>query len=176
MKRSLYILLVIATVAALSALLPPTAVNARQLFQHVLVTAGTAASPTNITATGSSLNVAAPAGITCVVAVSTATTITAVGGSCVAPGAGQSIHITDIAFGSSAASGTAADSFPTLKSGTGGTCGAATTVVWEALSTANSTVTADLTRPIKLTANHELCWIMSTAGSKTVVITGFVAP
>lgn len=116
-----------------------------------------------------------PNRINCLVPVSTATTITAVGGSCVAPGAGLSIYITDIEFGSSAASGVAADSFPTLKSGTGGTCGTATTVVWQALTAANTTQVANFTVPLKLTTVHELCWIMSTAGSKTIQIHGFIA-
>ena len=110
----------------------------------------------------------------CLVAVSTATTITAVGGGCATPGAGYVLNITDVSFGSSAASGTAADSFPTIKSGTGGTCETATTVVWHALSEANTTVSEHLQTPIALTAAHELCWIMSTAGSKVVRISGFV--
>lgn len=117
-----------------------------------------------------------PNRISCTVIVSTATTVQAVGGSCVAPGAGLSIYITDIEFGSSAASGVAADSFPTLKSGTGGTCGAATAVIWQALSAANTTQVANYTVPIKVTANNELCWIMTTAGSKTLKIQGFIAP
>lgn len=114
--------------------------------------------------------------ISCVVAVSTATTVQAVGGSCAAPGAGLSIYITDVEFGSSAASGTAADSFPTLKSGTGGTCGSATAVIWQALGVANSTTVANYTTPVKVTANNEVCWIMSTAGSKTIQIRGYIAP
>lgn len=117
-----------------------------------------------------------PNRIACTVAVSTATTIQAVGGSCATPGAGFSIYITDIEFGSSAASGTAADSFPTLKSGTGGTCGTATAVIWQALSIANSTQVANYTTPRKVTANSEVCWIMTTAGSKTVQINGYIAP
>ncbi|MDP2319569.1 MAG: hypothetical protein Q8O42_09565 [Acidobacteriota bacterium] len=174
MKRTL-IFSTLALVVALSlSWLRP--VDARQLLQGVLLSVGTPTSPTALTATGTALNVAVAAGIRCYVAVSTATTIQAVGGSCATPGAGQSIYITDIAFGTSAAAGTAADSFPTLKSGTGGTCGAATEVVWGGLTTANSTIVENLTRPIKLTAAHELCWMMSTAGSKTLVITGFVAP
>lgn len=116
-----------------------------------------------------------PNAISCRVAVSTATTIQAVGGSCAAPSSG-SIYITDVEFGTSAASGTAADSFPTLKSGTGGTCGVGTTVVWQALIAANSTAISNFATPIKLTALHEICWIMSTAGSKTIQIRGFVAP
>ena len=89
--------------------------------------------------------------IECYVPASTATTITAVGGSCAAPGAGRSINITDVSFSSSAASGTAADSYPTLKSGTGGTCGTATTVVYGGLSVANTTLIHNYTQPIKLT-------------------------
>jgi hypothetical protein len=114
--------------------------------------------------------------INCVVGVSTATTIQAVGTSCAAPGAGLSIYITDIEFGTSAAAGTAADSFPTLKSGTGGTCGTGVAIIWQALTGANTTVIANLTQPIKVAANSEVCWIMSTAGSKTIQIHGFIAP
>jgi len=112
----------------------------------------------------------------CVVAVSTATTVQAVGGSCVAPGAGLSLYITDISFGTSAAAGVAADSFPTLKSGTGGTCGSGTAVIWQGLTTANSTLVDNRTIPIKVTANSEICWIMTTAGSKTLQVSGFIAP
>ncbi len=119
---------------------------------------------------------APPNMIRCVVAVSTATNLTAVGGSCVAPGSGLSIYLTDVSFGTSAAAGTAADSFPTLKSGTGGTCGTGTAVIWQALTTANSTVVENLTTPIKLAANSELCWIMSTGGSKTLQVNGYIAP
>jgi hypothetical protein len=118
----------------------------------------------------------APTPINCVVPVSTATTIQAVAAGCAAPGAGLSIYITDIEFGSSAASGTAADSFPTLKSGTGGTCGTATAVIWQALTAANTTQIANLSQPIKVAVNSEVCWIMSTAGSKTIQIHGFIAP
>lgn len=114
--------------------------------------------------------------IRCTVAVSTATTVQAVGGSCVAPGAALSIYVTDIDFGSSAASGVAADSFPTLKYGTGGTCGSGTTVFWQALTAANSTQTGNYSTPVKIPANNELCWIMTTAGSKTINILGFIAP
>lgn len=112
--------------------------------------------------------------ITCVVTVSTATTIQAVGGDCAAPGADRSIYITDVSFGSSAASSTAADAFPTLKEGTGGTCGTSTSVIWEAMSEANTTVVDNRTRPIQVPVNSEVCWIHSVAGSKVVVITGYI--
>jgi hypothetical protein len=44
------------------------------------------------------------------------------------------MYITDIEFGSSAAAATfTADTFPTLKYGTGTTCGTGTTVFWQAM-------------------------------------------
>jgi hypothetical protein len=116
-----------------------------------------------------------PNRISCVVTVSTATTIQAVGGSCAAPGAGLSLYVTDIEFSTSAA-GIAADAFPTLKTGTGGTCGTGTAVVWQALTAAAGVFVSNSTIPIKLPANSELCWITSTAGSKALQIRGFIAP
>lgn len=118
-----------------------------------------------------------PNRIRCTVTVSTATTLTAVGGSCAAPGAGLSIYVTDILFASNAQA-IAADAFPTLKYGTGGTCGTGTTVFWGAFMTAatQATTVQSLQTPIKIPANNELCWINSTAGSKFIVITGFIAP
>lgn len=116
-----------------------------------------------------------PTLISCVVTTSTATSIQAVGGSCVAPGAGLSIYITDIHFFSSAA-GIGADAFPTLKFGTGGTCGTGTTVFWGALSATAVQAILNLTTPIKIPANNEICWITSTGGSKFVVLGGYIAP
>lgn len=116
-----------------------------------------------------------PNRIRCTVTVSTATTIQAVGGSCAAPGAGLSIYVTDVMFDSSAA-GIAADAFPTLKYGTGGTCGTGTTVFWGALTAAAVTKNEHFSTPIKIPANNEVCWITSTAGSKFVQILGFIAP
>lgn len=116
-----------------------------------------------------------PNPIQCTVTVSTATTLTAVGGSCAAPGAGLSIYITDVNFQASAA-GIAADAFPTLKSGTGGTCGSGTAVIWQALTAAAVIAVDNRVMPIKVTANNEICWISSTAGSKAIQIGGFIAP
>lgn len=111
----------------------------------------------------------------CVVAVSTATTLTAVGGSCAAPGVGQALYITDVFFSASAA-GIAADAFPTLKSGTGGTCGTGTAVIWQALTAAAIVAIDNRSTPIRVATNSEICWISSTAGSKTLQISGFTAP
>jgi hypothetical protein len=109
-------------------------------------------------------------GFNCVVAVSTSTSLTA---ACSAISSNRPLFITDIEFGSSAASGTAADSFPTLKYGTGTTCGTGTTIFWQALTAANTTQTSDLITPIKIPQGNDVCWIMTTAGSKTIQIHGF---
>jgi hypothetical protein len=106
---------------------------------------------------------------------STAVVITAVGGSCIAPGAGLSIYLTDIMFSASAA-GIAADAFPTLKYGTGGTCGTGTTVFWGALTAAAIRTADNFHTPLKIPANNEICWISTTAGSKFIVLSGFIAP
>lgn len=115
-----------------------------------------------------------PNRVRCTVTTSTATVITAVGGSCAAPGAGLSLYITDIEF-SASASGIAADAFPTLKYGTGGTCGTGTTVFWGALTAAAIRAEKSFATPVKIPANNEVCWITSTAGSKFIVITGYIA-
>lgn len=115
--------------------------------------------------------------ISCVVTVSTATTLTAVGGKCIAPEPGLSLYITDILFATNAGA-IAADSFNTLKAGTGGSCGTATTIVWGAMTTAatQATVTQTFRTPIRLPSANELCWMNSTAGSKFLVINGYKAP
>jgi hypothetical protein len=108
-------------------------------------------------------------------AVSTAVILT-LATSCGAPGAGLSIYITDISFATSVAATFAADQFPTLKYGTGGACGTGTTIFWGGFAVANTTTIADLTTPIKIPANNEVCWMMSLAGSKFVTLTGYIAP
>lgn len=115
--------------------------------------------------------------VRCTVTVSTATTITAVGGQCIAPGPGLSLYVTDVSSSTNAA-GITADSFNTLKYGTGGTCGTGTTVFWGAMTAAatQATVFESFQTPIRIPANNEICWINSTAGSKFWVITGYIAP
>lgn len=115
--------------------------------------------------------------ITCVVTISTATTLQAVGGKCIAPEPGISLYITDILFATNAA-GIAADSFNTLKSGTGGTCGTGTAVVWGGMTAAatQATLVETFRTPIRLTPANELCWINSSAGSKFLVINGYRGP
>lgn len=111
----------------------------------------------------------------CTVAVSVATILTAVGAPCAAPGAGLSLYVTDVFFSASAA-GIAADAFPTLKYGTTGSCGTGTTIFWQALSAAAVIAVDNRSVPIKIPANNEICWIDSTAGSKTLQVSGFIAP
>lgn len=111
--------------------------------------------------------------IRCVVTVATATTVQAVGGDCAAK-VGQALVITDV-LSSTNAAGIAADSYNTLKYGTGTVCGTGTTVIWFAMTTAatQQTVIDNRTTPIRLPQNVDLCWINSTAGSKAWVITGY---
>ncbi len=115
--------------------------------------------------------------IQCVVTVSTATTLQAVGGNCAAPGPGKSIYVTDILFATNAGA-IAADSFNTLKYGTGGTCGTGTTVWWGAMTTAatQQTVIQRFETAFRIPPNNEICWINSTAGSKLLVINGYIGP
>jgi hypothetical protein len=112
--------------------------------------------------------------ISCYVSASTATSLTAVGGSCAAPGAAVRLYITDVIFGASAVSSTAADSAFTLKYGTGGTCGSGTTSIAGAPSLANTTVSIHFQAPLILPKNNELCWIHSVAGTKWAIINGFI--
>jgi len=114
--------------------------------------------------------------VQCVVTVSTATTITAVGGACAAR-PGMALNITDISF-SANAGGIAADSFNTLKYGTGTTCGTGTTVFWGAFATAavQTTTSQRFLTPLRLPQNVDVCWINSTAGSKFLVISGYYTP
>lgn len=110
--------------------------------------------------------------VRCVVAVSTATTITAVGGECAAK-TGQAFFITDITAATTA-SGTAADAVPTLKYGTGTTCGTGTTVIWLAAGPSGGFVVSDhFIKPLRLPQAVDICWINSTAGSKSWVLSGF---
>lgn len=110
----------------------------------------------------------------CVVTISTATSVQAVGGACAAS-PGRVLYITDILFATNAGA-IAADSFNTLKYGTGTACGTGTTVFWGAMTTAatQATVIQSFQTPIKLPANVDVCWINSTAGSKFLVISGYV--
>jgi len=114
--------------------------------------------------------------IRCVVTVSTATTITAVGGDCAARPQ-MALNITAISFSTNAA-GIAADSFNTLKYGTGTTCGTGTAVFWAAMSTAavQTTTFQHFPTPLRLPQAVDVCWINSTAGSKFLVITGYYTP
>ena len=112
-------------------------------------------------------------GFNCVVAVSTATTLTA---ACPAIAGNRAMFITDIEFGYGAATSAAAwgaDSFPTLKYGTGTTCGTGTTVFWQSMIIANGETVSNLQTPIKIPKGNDVCFIMSTAGSKTLQIHGF---
>lgn len=105
---------------------------------------------------------------------STATTSTIVTG-CAAPGAGLSLYVTSVQWYSSIISTTA--NFMRLQSGTGGTCGTATVVLYDGYASVafggNNVVFGT---PLKLTANHELCFVHASAGTRLVSVQGFIAP
>src|SRR3989442_698329 len=113
--------------------------------------------------------------IGCVVTVSTATTIQAVGPPCDGRADGTSIYITDVFF-SASATGIGADAFPTLKFGTGTTCGTGTTVFWGVVTAAAFAVPQALATPMRIPATNDICWISSTAGSKFLLLAGYRAP
>lgn len=116
-----------------------------------------------------------PQSFTCTVVNASATILTALGGSCVAPTVlNQSIYITDITASASAASTTSADSFLELKSGTGGSCGTGTAVLWGSYNAAMGGAVSDFQVPIKVAANSELCWMDAVVGSKTFIVTGYI--
>jgi hypothetical protein len=117
-----------------------------------------------------------PKRFTCTVVNSTATTLTAFGGSCAAPGASLSLYITDINASASAASTTTADQQLEVKSGTGGTCGAGTAVIWNQYGVAFTSIVAQFITPIKITANNELCWMDAVTGNKSFTVNGYIAP
>lgn len=116
--------------------------------------------------------------MTCVVTVSTATTIQALtAGGCATElrERTSALYITDLLF-SASATGIAADAFPTLKYGTGTTCGTGTSIIWGALSAAAFVVPQQFRTALRVPPANDLCWISSTAGSKFIVLSGYYAP
>lgn len=114
---------------------------------------------------------------TCSVVNSAATTLTALGGSCVAGNpAGTSLYITDIVASASAIATATTDQYLSLKTGTGGSCGTATATVWSSYNLAFAPVVQDFTTPIKVAAGSELCWMDAVTGSKTLFVSGYTGP
>jgi hypothetical protein len=105
-----------------------------------------------------------------------ATTLTAFGAPCAAPGAGLSLYITSITASASVIATTTADQFLEIKSGTGGTCGTGTAVVWAAYNLAFAPTTATFPTPIRVGTITELCWMHAATGSKTFIVDGYIAP
>jgi hypothetical protein len=115
-----------------------------------------------------------PQSFSCSVVNNNATVLTSFGGSCAQLTGNQSFYITDIAASASAIATTSADAFLELKSGTGGTCGTGTAVVWAAYNVAFTPVFDNRQTPIKVAANSELCWMDAVTGSKTFVVSGYI--
>lgn len=117
-----------------------------------------------------------PKRFSCSVVNNTATTLTAFGAPCAAPGAGLSLYLTSVTASATVISTATADQYLELKTGTGGTCGTATAVVWASYSLAFAPVVAQFAVPLKVAANSELCWMHAAAGSKTFIVNGYIAP
>jgi hypothetical protein len=117
-----------------------------------------------------------PQSFTCSVVNSSATILTALGGSCTtaALAAGQSLYITDITASASAIATVTADQYLELKSGIGTVCGTNTAVIWSAYHLAFAPIVATFTTPIKVGANVDLCWMDAVVGSKTFIVNGYI--
>lgn len=121
--------------------------------------------------------------INCVVTTATDTALALIGGDCNAARRDiqEALYITDISVGVNAV-GIAADSFPTLKYGTGTVCATGTTIKWLAIISNGTFTTAPFNlfqsfkSPLRIPPGNDLCWISSTAASKTWVISGYAAP
>lgn len=112
----------------------------------------------------------------CNVVNSTATALTAFAGQCIAPQNGQAFYITDISASSSAIATTTTDQYLTVKSGTGGSCGTSTDVMWASYNLALTNVTVSFNTPIRVQASEELCWMDAAAGNKSFVVSGYLGP
>jgi hypothetical protein len=112
----------------------------------------------------------------CAIANNSATILTAFGSPCAAPGAALSLYVTDISASASVIATVTADQYLSVKFGTGGTCGTGTTTLWSAYNLAFAPVEGHFRTPLKVTANNELCWMHAAVGSKTFIVSGYIAP
>lgn len=115
--------------------------------------------------------------LTCQVVNSTATTLTAfVGAGCIGREAQVAFYITDIVASSTVIATATADTYLTLKTGTGTNCGTGTAVLWAAYNLAFAPVAVSLNTPLKVPGGQDLCWMHVAAGSKTFIVRGYLGP
>lgn len=93
---------------------------------------------------------------------------------CAAPGAGKSIYITDIEVGGGVATSLTAPAI--VQTGTGGTCGTGTAVVYRCNHGATGQCESHLLTPIKVAANSEICILDGVTGTKSIQVQGYIAP
>jgi hypothetical protein len=86
----------------------------------------------------------------------------------------QSRYITSIFITGGIA--TAATVPALIRSGTGTNCGTGTVTWFTCWHAAAGSCTITFPTPIKVTAGHALCGIDATAGTKSMAVTGYVAP
>lgn len=105
---------------------------------------------------------------------STATTSTLVTGCTTGLLGGQRFFITSIQWSSSIISTTA--NFMRIQSGTGGTCGTGTTVLYEGyIPAAFNSVNVMFPTPLAAQSASELCFVHAGAGTRIVGIQGYIA-
>jgi hypothetical protein len=92
-----------------------------------------------------------------------------------APAAGLAYYITDISFYVSVISTTTNRSV--LQTGTGGTCGTGTSILWAGYAgTAFTGNEAHFLTPLRATTIGEVCFLNAVAGQKLMTVSGFLAP
>jgi len=107
--------------------------------------------------------------------VTTATLVAFTGTGCAGNPTQTSLYITDIVASSSTISSITADNYLELKAGTGTNCATGTVVLWAAYTLALTPVVQSFRTPIKVPGGFDLCWMDAVAGSKSLIVTGYLA-
>ena len=107
----------------------------------------------------------------CLFAAATTTTLLELSGCAVNA---QSRYITSIFITGGIATGATVPAL--IRSGTGANCATATTTWFTCWHAAAGSCTITFPTPIKVTAGHALCGIDATVGTKSMVVTGYIAP
>lgn len=93
-----------------------------------------------------------------------------------ASAAGYSYYITDINVSAVAASTAAADGQLNIYYGTGTACATGTTLAYSCIQAATDGCSVKLQTPIKIPAAKAICFIGAVVGTKSVNLSGFLAP
>lgn len=113
-----------------------------------------------------------PSAVVCQMAAATTTTLVELAGC--AASAGNSYYVTSLTMTGGIA--TAATVPALLRSGTGTNCATATATWYTCWHGTAGGCMVSFPTPIKVTAGHALCAIDATVGTKSVMLTGYLAP